>query len=87
MIISDANNRLKPKKSRFLHSPAHVLADEICAKLNDKRHYGFYLKMALNHDPGQLRTILGHVLEQNAKNPGALFVFLVKKNLSKQQDA
>lgn len=67
------------KKSRFLHSPAHVLADEISSKLNDRKHFGFYLKMALTHDAELLRSLTGQVKEQNAKKPGALFAYLIKK--------
>ena len=71
------------KKSRFLHSPAHVLADELSVKLSDKKHFGFYLKMALTHDHGLLRSIAGQVLEQKAKKPGALFAFLIRKSSEK----
>jgi hypothetical protein len=69
------------KKDQYLHSPAHVLADELSIKLNDKKHFGFYLKMALVHDHNLLRRIAGEVLEsKTTKRPGALFAFLIKKN-------
>ncbi|MBI4049303.1 MAG: hypothetical protein HY395_00595 [Candidatus Doudnabacteria bacterium] len=68
------------KKSQYLHSPAHVLADELSVKLSDKKHFGFYLKMALTHDHNLLRRIAGEVLEsKSTKRPGALFAFLLKK--------
>lgn len=68
-------------KSQYLHSPAHVLADELSVKLNDKKHFGFYLKMALTHDHNLMRRIAGEVLEsQSTKKPGALFAYLIKKN-------
>ncbi|MBI2355758.1 MAG: hypothetical protein HYV13_00945 [Candidatus Doudnabacteria bacterium] len=69
------------KKSPYLHSAAHVLADELSVKLNDKKHFGFYLKMALTHDHGLLRGIAGQVLESSTtKKPGALFAYLLKKS-------
>lgn len=69
------------KKDTHLHSAAHVLADELSTKLNDKKHFGFYLKMALTHDHGLLRSIAGQVLEsQSTKKPGALFAYLLKKS-------
>lgn len=71
---------LSKTKDKHLHSPAHVLADELSVKLNDKKHFGFYLKMALTYDHGFLRRLAGEVLEQKAKNPGALFAFLIKKS-------
>jgi len=73
-------NYLKKTKEQHLHSPAHVLADELSHKFSDKKHFGFYLKMALTHDHNLLRRIAGEVLEnQSTKIPGALFAFLVKK--------
>jgi hypothetical protein len=73
-------NYLKPAKEEHLHSPAHVLADELSLKLNDRKNFGFYLKTALSFDHNVLRRIAGEVLEQKtAKNPGALFAFLLKK--------
>jgi len=76
---------LKPKKDTHLHSPAHVLADELANKLSDKKHFGFYLKTALTHDHGMLRRIAGEVLEGKATNPGALFAYLIKKSHKKDE--
>lgn len=74
-------NYLIKRSEQHLHSPAHVLADELANKLNDKKHFGFYLKMCLTYDHGVLRRILGEVLEaKSPNNPGALFAYLVKKN-------
>ena len=69
------------KKDQYLHSEAHVLADELSVKLNDKKHFGFYLKMALTDNHDLLRRIAGEVLEsKSAKSPGALFAYLLKKS-------
>jgi hypothetical protein len=70
----------KPAKDPHLHSPAHVLADELSSKLGDPRHFGFYLKTALSVDHNVLRKIMGEVLEKPVRKPGALFAFLVKKH-------
>ena len=73
-------NYLKKRKEQHLHSPSHVLADELSVKLNDRKHFGFYLKMAVSQDHNVLRKILGDVLEsKSTKNPGALFAYLIKK--------
>ena len=70
----------KPKQDPHLHSPAHLLADELSQKLNDKKHFGFYLKMATLYDHQVLRKLLGEVLEsKTVKTPGRLFAYLVKK--------
>jgi hypothetical protein len=71
----------KPGKSRYLHSPAHLLADELSIKLRDRKHFGFYLKVALTHDHNFLRKLAGEVLESNdVRSPGKLFAFLIKKH-------
>lgn len=71
---------VQPKKNPHLHSPAHLLADELCLKLNDKRHFGFYLKMATLYDHAWLRKLCGEVLEKkDVKTPGKLFAYLIKK--------
>jgi hypothetical protein len=72
-------NYLNKRKERHLHSPAHVLADELSNRLSDQAHFAFYLKMAVTHDHNLLRRLAGEVLEQKAKKPGALFAFLIKK--------
>lgn len=69
------------KVNKHLHSPAHLLADELCNKLNDKKHFGFYLKMATLYDHNMLRNLAGTVLEsKNVTTPGRLFAYLIKKN-------
>jgi hypothetical protein len=71
----------KPKADRHLHSPAHVLADELSIKLRDKKHFGFYLKMAMTHDHNFLRKLAGQVLEsETVKSPGRLFAYMIKKH-------
>ena len=69
----------KPQKSQYLHSPDHLLADEISKKLGETKRFGFYLKLATKNNHNLLRRILGEVSESKAKNPAALFTFLVKK--------
>jgi hypothetical protein len=70
----------KPKTNPHLHSPAHLLADELSVKLNDRKHFALYLGMAKKFDHQFLRKILGEVLEgREVQTPGRLFTFLVKK--------
>jgi hypothetical protein len=70
----------RPKKDPHLHGPNHLLAEELSTRLNDRKHFGFYLKMATLYDHGQLRALCGQVLEaRDVKSPGKLFSFLIKK--------
>ena len=69
------------KKNQYLHSPAHLLADELSEKFGDSNHFGFYLKMATLYDHNFLRRLAGEVLEgKSTKKPGALFAYLIKKH-------
>ena len=76
-----------PKKSQYLHSINHVLADELSSKFGEPKRFGFYLKMATIYNHELLRNIAGRVLESNAKKPGALFAYLIKKDTSKLNDS
>ena len=79
--VSGKSKAQKIEVNKYLHSPAHMLADELSVKLNDRRHFGFYLKMATLYDHNFLRKLLGEILEnKNAKTPGKLFAYLIKKN-------
>ena len=69
------------KPDSHLHSPAHLLADELSVKLNDRKHFALYLGMAMRHDHQFLRSIMGQVLEsKTVATPGKLFAYLVKKS-------
>ena len=71
----------KLKADSHLHSPAHLLADELAVKFNDKKHFGFYLKMAMLYDHNFLRQLTGQVLEsKTVKTPGKLFAYLIKQH-------
>ncbi|MDR3642215.1 MAG: hypothetical protein P4L74_01135 [Candidatus Doudnabacteria bacterium] len=77
----------KPKSNAHLHSPAHLLADELSVKFNDSKHFALYLGMAVKYDHQFLRKIMGDVLENvNAKTPGKLFAYLVKKSVLEQKN-
>ena len=69
------------RSEQHIHSPAHALADELASKFADKRHFGFYLKLATTQEHSLLRRIAGEVMEsKSTKNPGALFAYLIKKH-------
>lgn len=84
-LASLSRNKRLAKKSPYLHSPSHLLADELSTKLRDKKHFGFYLKMAMLYDHNFLRKLAGEVLENpNVKSPGKLFSYLIKKANTKE---
>ncbi len=72
---------LKKRPEKHIHSASHALADELSTRLNDKKHFGFYLRTALTHSHDLLRRLAGEVLEnKSTKKPGALFAYLIKKS-------
>ncbi len=77
----------RPKVNKHLHSPDHLLADELSVKLNDRKHFVFYLKMAVLYNHDYLRNLAGQIMEnKNVETPGKLFAYLIKKNnLEKKQ--
>ena len=85
--IAKFDRKKQAKPDTHLHSPTHLLADELSVKLNDRKHFALYLGMAKKHDHQFLRKVLGEVLEaREVKNAGRLFSFLVKKyNLENQK--
>lgn len=75
-----AKKKISRKRDPKLHSAAHVLADELANLMNDRTHFGLYLKMALTYSPEVLRRIAGEVMENpKVQNRGRLFSYLVKK--------
>ncbi len=71
----------KPKTNPHLHSPNHLLADELSIKLNDRKHFAFYLKMAVLYNHDFLRNLAGQIAEsKTVQTPGRLFAYLIKKH-------
>ncbi|MEO8065688.1 MAG: hypothetical protein ABI643_02430 [Candidatus Doudnabacteria bacterium] len=81
----EIKRQFKKHSEKHLHSPSHVLADELSKRLADTRNFGFYLKMATMYDHNLLRRLAGEVLEsKTTKKPGALFAYLIKKHSDEQ---
>lgn len=76
-----SGHKLARKRDPKLHSAAHVLADELSQQMNDRAHFGLYLKMAVTYPPDLLRKIAGEILENpKVQNRGKLFSYLIKKH-------
>ncbi len=74
------SHKLVKKRNPHLHSAAHLLADELATKMNDRAHFGLYLKMAVTYSPDLLNKIAGEILENpKVQNKGKLFSYLIKK--------
>ncbi len=71
----------KPKiaRNKHLHSPAHLLAEELRLMFNEPGNFKFYLGIALRTDHRIVRRIAGEVMEKKVDNPGALFAYKIKQ--------
>ena len=82
--MKDLMNRRSVKPNKNLHSPAHVLADEITNAFGEPKLFGRYLGVILRVGVGRARTIYRTIQQDGAKEPGKLFMFLCKKSLTDQ---
>ena len=80
--------KLVRKKDPKLHSASHLLADELSQQMNDRAHFGLYLKMAVTYSPDLLRKIAGQILENpKVQNRGRLFSYLIKEHNESVKEA
>lgn len=74
------------KRNRFLHSRAHVLADDLSKIMKEPKKFAAYLGIAKKYDESELRTLAKYVLEKRdleVKNRGKYFFGALRK-LSKK---
>lgn len=85
MDTSQITDKLKARQKTGrgrIHSAHHALADRLAKELNDPKHFGAYLKLAITHDHQKLLNLLGQIKENsNAKTPAKLFMYMVKNSL------
>lgn len=77
-IIARRMKNAVPNKK--LHSPAHVLADEICMAFGERKRFAMYLGVINRVGVDAARRIYSRLKQdENAKNRGKLFMFLCRK--------
>ncbi|MEZ4180510.1 MAG: hypothetical protein R3B41_03320 [Candidatus Doudnabacteria bacterium] len=82
------DKKLPSRKNPHLHSANHLLADELSQKLEDPKHFGFYLRMATIVPHPVLQRLCGQVLDSpNVDNKGRLFAYLIKKYNQERKDS
>ena len=79
--LNDLISKRSVQQNKNLHSPAHVLADEITAAFGEKKLFGRYLGVILRVGVGRARAIFRTIQQDGAKEPGKLFMFLCKKSM------
>ena len=68
------------RPNKHLHSPAHVLADEISTAFGEKKLFARYLGVILRVGVPKARTIFRTIQQDGAEEPGKLFMYLCSKN-------
>ena len=83
--LKDLMDKRSIKPNKNLHSPAHVLADEITVAFGEPKLFGRYLGVILRTGVGRSRAIFRTIQQDGgAKEPGKLFMFLCKKSLDER---
>lgn len=82
--MKDLMRKRSVKPNRHLHSPAHVLADEITTAFGEKKLFARYLGVILRTGEAKARAIFRTIRQDGAKEPGKLFMYLCKKSQGEQ---
>lgn len=74
-ILKDFNPHTDKYVSREFQTYGIFLAEEF----NDTKHKGLYIKLAKTHHRSILEKAYSFVIDSNAKNKGALFMWKLKQ--------
>lgn len=74
-ILKSYDPKVDKHISREFQSYGMHLAEE----LDDYKHRGLYIKLAKTHDRNLLEKAYSFVIDSNAKNKGALFMWKLKE--------
>lgn len=74
-ILKNYDPKVDKHISREFQSYGMHLAEE----LDDYKHRGLYIKLAKTHDRNLLDKAYSFVIDSNAKNKGALFMWKLKE--------
>lgn len=80
-LLGDTLKKYEPpkEKSKHISQEFQLVALNLAEKLNDKAHMGIYMRMAKNTNPALIDRALSFVIDSNAKNKAALFMWKIKQ--------
>lgn len=75
-----------PKVDKHISREFQAFGMHLAEDLDDYKHRGLYIKLAKTHDRNLLEKAYSFVVDSNAKNRGALFMWKLKelKNADKK---
>lgn len=64
-----------PKTDKYISREFQAYGIYLAEELNDYKHKSLYIKLAKNHPRALLEKVYSFVIDSNAKNKGALFMW------------
>lgn len=77
--IKDVLKKFDPLKDRYISREYQAFGVHLSEKLGDPRHKSMYIKFAKMHPRPVLEEALRFVIDANAKNKAALFMWKLKE--------
>ena len=77
--IQDILKDFNPVEDKYISRDFQAYGIELSEKLEDWKHRGLYIRLAKNHPRAILDKALSFVVDSNAKNKGALFMWKLKE--------
>lgn len=72
-----------PKEDKHISREFQAYGIHLAEEFNDYKHRGLYIKLAKTHDRNLLEKAYSFVIDSNADNKGALFMWKLKELKSK----
>ena len=84
--ISQILKKFDPTKDRYISREFQSYGIYLAEELNDYKHKGLYIKLAKTIHRSILEKALSFVMDSNAHNKGALFMWKIKKLKGEERD-
>ncbi|OGH20208.1 MAG: hypothetical protein A3D74_00825 [Candidatus Levybacteria bacterium RIFCSPHIGHO2_02_FULL_37_13] len=77
--ISQILDKFHPTKDKYISREFQSFGIHLAEELNDYKHRGLYIRLAKTVHRSILEKALSFVVDSNAKNKGALFMWKLKE--------
>jgi len=77
--IGSILDKYDPKIDKHISREFQAYGMYLAEELDDYKHRGLYIKLAKTHDRNLLEKAYSFVIDSNAKNKGALFMWKLKE--------
>ena len=77
--IQDILKAFNPVEDKYISRDFQAYGIELAEKLEDWKHRGLYIRLAKKHPRAVLEKAFSFVVDSNAKNKGALFMWRLKE--------